>query len=83
MTDPGGDPTFTGRGATAVAQAGEIYTVTFNKDVSACSFTATASGADGAAARGRRRRRQHPGQRVVDTDAGAQPDTSFHLQVIC
>jgi hypothetical protein len=83
VTDPGaGDSTLTvtGRGATAASEAGNTYTVTFNKDVSKCSSTATAVGtapqalsvAPGAAA-----------TQVNVTKVGADPDTSFSLQVIC
>jgi hypothetical protein len=89
VTDPGaGDPTFAGRGVTAVAQSGETYTVTFNKDVSKCSYTATATGATaqplgvGAAANNTQV------NVTTNTDAAGvpdtpQPDTSFQLQVIC
>jgi hypothetical protein len=42
-----------GKGATAAAKAaGNNYTVTFNKDVSKCSFTANVTGADPSASRG-------------------------------
>jgi len=83
VTDPGGDPTVEGRGATAVSQAGEIYTVTFNKDVSACSFTATASGATAQALAVGAGGQNTQVNVSVDTGAGPQPDTSFQLQVIC
>jgi hypothetical protein len=83
VTDPGaGDSTLTvaGRGATAATEAGNTYTVTFNKDVSKCASTATAVGtapqllsvAPGGAA-----------TQVNVTKVGADPDTSFNLQVIC
>jgi len=84
VTDPGGgDLTVTGRGATAATQSGENYTVTFNKDVSACSFTATASGATAQplAVGGAGNNTQV--NVSIDTGAGTQPDTSFQLQVIC
>jgi hypothetical protein len=74
-----------GRGATAATlQAGTTtYIVTFARDVSACSYTATASGGDNA---------NKPGASVatggtptnVRVDfAAAAGQTPFHLQVIC
>jgi hypothetical protein len=81
VTDPGaGDVTFTGRGVTAATQtSANVYTVTFNKDVSKCSFTANPVGSTpealAVAAGGTNT------QVVVTKAAGA--DTSFHLQVIC
>jgi len=83
------DGTFVGgRGATASALADaatNTYTVTFNKDVSKCSFTANAlgtssdSGGFGVAVG------QQPTQVVVDepNDAGGGAGRDFHLQVIC
>jgi hypothetical protein len=65
------------RGATAVSQTGNDYTVTFNKDVSKCSYTATPVGPTPAALAV-----QAGGQNtqvVVNTPA----PTSFHQQVIC
>jgi hypothetical protein len=81
VTDPGaGDVTFAGRGVTAATQtSGDVYTVTFNKDVSNCSFTANPVGTAPVAlavAAGA------TNTQVVVTKAAA-PDTSFHLQVIC
>jgi hypothetical protein len=81
VTDPGAAaPTVGGRGATAVAQNGNTYTVTFNRDVSKCSFTATALGTN-------------PVPLAVQPVAGntaqlnvtkADPaDVSFHVQAIC
>jgi hypothetical protein len=81
VTDPGAaDVTFTGRGVTAATQtSANVYTVTFNKDVSKCSFTANPVGSTpealAVAAGGTNT------QVVVTKAAGA--DTSFHLQVIC
>jgi len=83
------DGTFVaGRGATASAKsnvAENTYTVTFNKDVSKCSFTATAVGASSdvggfGAAIG-----QQPTQVVVDEPdaAGGGAGRDFHLQLIC
>ena len=72
------------RGATASTKAGNATTVTFNRDVSKCSYTATANGAtpqalavasagtSGAAL-----------NQVVVTEDAAAPAVAFHLQVIC
>ena len=72
------------RGATGSSRAGDATTVTFSRDVSKCSYTATANGATpqalavasagatGAAAN----------QVVVNEDPMA-PAVAFHLQVIC
>jgi len=83
------DGTFVaGRGATASTKsnvAENTYTVTFNKDVSKCSFTAGATGGSSdvggfGAAIG-----QQPTQVVVDepNNAGGGAGRDFHLQVIC
>jgi len=87
------DGTFVGgRGATASALADaatNTYTVTFNKDVSKCSFTANALGASSANGFG-----VEPVAGAVtqvrvdqqDDDAGPPPvdrGRDFHLQVIC
>ena len=83
------DGTFvSGRAATASTKsnvAENTYTVTFNKDVSKCSFTAGAVGASSdvggfGAAIG-----QQPTQVVVDepNNAGGGAGRDFHLQVIC
>jgi hypothetical protein len=83
VTDPGaGDSTrtFTGRGVTAATESGDTYTVTFNKDVSKCSSTVTATGttpqllsvAAGASA-----------TQINVSKVPADPDTSFNLNVIC
>jgi hypothetical protein len=68
------------RGATASSRAGDATTVTFNRDVSKCSYTASANGAApqalavaaGAAA-----------NQVLVTEDPAAPAVAFHLQVIC
>ena len=72
------------RGATASVRAGDATTVTFGRDVSKCSYTATANGttpqalavqsggATGAAA-----------TQVVVTEDAAAPAVAIHLQVIC
>jgi hypothetical protein len=74
-----------GRGATAASLQGgpTTYVVTFNRDVSACSYTASPVGGDNA---------NKPGASVaiggtptnVRVDfAAAAGETPFHLQVIC
>ncbi len=87
VTDPGaGSVTVTGRGATTVAQAGETYTVTFNRDVSACSYTATAVGTVAqslAVAAGTTNTQVNVTTNTDATPPEPEPDTSFHLQVIC
>ena len=72
------------RGATASTRAANATTVTFNRDVSKCSFTATANGtapdvlaAQVAAATG------SGATQVVVTEADGATATAFHLQVIC
>ena len=85
VTDAGGSaPTLAGgRGATAVSQADETYTVTFNKDVSKCSSTATATGGTAqplAVAAGGQNTQVNV---TTNTGTGTQDDTSFQLQVIC
>jgi len=83
------DGTFVaGRGATASTKsnvAENTYTVTFNKDVSKCSFTANAVGGSSNVGGFGVSAGQQPTQVVVD-----EPDTAaggdgrdFHLQVIC
>jgi hypothetical protein len=73
-----------GKGATASARAGDATTVTFGRDVSKCSFTATPSGAtpqalaaQSAGATGT------PATQVVVTEDPTAPAVAFHLQVIC
>jgi hypothetical protein len=90
LTDPGaGAVTVAGRGVTAATQAGDIDTLTFNRDVSKCSYTATAVGAVAQPLAVAPVANQPTQVNVSkDTDAGTptpvdQPDTSFHLQVIC
>ena len=68
------------RGATASSRAGDATTVTFNRDVSKCSYTATANGATPqalAVAAG------PTATQVVVTEDPAAPAVAFHLQVIC
>jgi hypothetical protein len=80
------------RGATAAAVANgaqNTYAVTFNRDVSACSGTATAVGtANAAQAFAVSPNTANKNQFIVDQsdDAAGPPPveaTSFHLQVIC
>ena len=76
-------PTVSGRGATAVTKTGNAFTVTFNKDVSKCSFTASPT-ATGTAAPAVSSTAGHGDQVTVDFGSGAGATTSsFHLQVIC
>ena len=83
------DGTFVaGRGATASAltnPAENTYTVTFNKDVSKCSFTAGAVGASSDVGGFGATIGQQPTQVVVDepNNAGGGAGRDFHLQVIC
>ena len=85
------DGTFVaGRGATASAKntpaTDNSYTVTFNKDVSKCSFTAGAVGGSSDVGGFGATVGQQPTQVVVDEPNGAGPGNAgrdFHLQVIC
>ena len=83
------DGTFVaGRGATASAKSNapaNTYTVTFNKDVSKCSFTANAVGGSSDVGGFGVSVGQQPTQVVVDEpdDAGGGAGRDFHLQVIC
>jgi hypothetical protein len=72
------------KGATAATRAGDATTVTFGRDVSKCSYTATAVGtaaeplavaSAGAAA--------PAANQVIVTEPAAAPAVGFHLQVIC
>ena len=73
-----------GKGATASARAGDATTVTFGRDVSKCSLTATPNGttpqalaAQSAGATGTQ------ATQVIVTDEPAGTPVAFHLQVIC
>jgi hypothetical protein len=83
------DGTFVaGRGATASTKsnvAENTYTVTFNKDVSKCSFTSTAVGASSDVGGFGAIAGQQPTQVVVDEPdtAGGGAGRDFHLQLIC
>jgi hypothetical protein len=70
-----------GKGATASTKAGNATTVTFGRDVSKCSYTATPTGATPQALAVQAATGQ-PAQVVVTEDA-APPAVAFHLQVIC
>jgi hypothetical protein len=81
----GGGALQAGRGATAsTLQVGTTtYTVTFARDVSACSYGATAVGGDNANKPGASvATGSNPTNVRVDFAAGAG-QTPFHLQVIC
>ena len=72
------------RGATASSRAGDATTVTFNRDVSKCSFTATANGATPQALAAASAGATAPAaNQVVVTEDPAAPAVAFHLQVIC
>ena len=83
------DGTFVaGRGATASTKsnpAENTFTVTFNRDVSKCAFTANAVGAATSAGGLGVALGQQPTQVVVDEPdgAGGGSGRDFHLQVIC
>jgi hypothetical protein len=67
------------RGATSATRAGDTTTVTFGRDVNACSFTATAVGTPEALA-------VEPGpanNQARVTEDPAAPAVGFHLQVVC
>jgi hypothetical protein len=72
------------RGATASNRAGEATTVTFNRDVSKCSYTATANGATPQALSAASAGATAPAaNQVVVTEDPAPPAVAFHLHVIC
>lgn len=70
-----------GKGATASTKAGNTTTVTFGRDVSKCSYTATPNGATPQALAAQAATGQ-PAQVVVTEDA-PPPAVAFHLQVVC
>jgi hypothetical protein len=70
-----------GKGATASNRNANVTTVTFNRDVSKCSFTATANGTTPQPLAVQAVAGQ-PTQLLV-TEAAAAPAVAFHLQVIC
>jgi hypothetical protein len=71
------------RGATASSRAGDATTVTFNRDVSKCSYTATVNGAvpESLAVQSAGATGTAANQVVVTEEAGSP--VAFHLQVIC
>jgi hypothetical protein len=72
------------RGATASVRAGDATTVTFNRDVSKCSYTATANGATPEALAVASAGATGPAaNQVVVTEVAGAPAVAFHLQVIC
>ena len=75
-----GSTTAAGRGLAAapnVSSSGTAYTVTFNRDVSKCSYTASPLGATPQALA------VQPGAQNTQVTVNTTPATSFHLQVIC
>jgi hypothetical protein len=81
----GAAPTFTGRGVTGVTPdaAARTMVVTFNKDVSKCSFTASPVGDAAAVAPGVASTTGNVNAVTVSFNTGAGALGSFHLQVIC
>jgi hypothetical protein len=77
VSEAGDTDTVTGRGATAVSQDGNTYTVTFNREVNACSFTASPVGPTPEALAVR------AGTQNTQVIVDATAPTSFHLQVVC
>jgi hypothetical protein len=77
-----GGSLLSGKGATASTRNGNETTVTFNRDVSKCSFTATANGSTPQALAARA---GGTNTQVVVTEPSETPEvpTAFHLQVIC
>jgi hypothetical protein len=78
----------TGRGEPKVAKSGTAFVVTFNKDVSKCSYTVSPVGAAATVAPGVSVTPNQPNSVTVNFDTGATPPpapttSSFHLQVIC
>jgi hypothetical protein len=72
------------KGATAAARAGDETTVTFSRDVSKCSFTASANGAAPEALAVRSAGTTAPAaNQVIVTDAAGGTNPAIHLQVIC
>jgi hypothetical protein len=72
-----------GKGATASGRAGNTTTVTFNRDVSKCSFTATANGAAPQALAAQAVAGQTNQVQVTEPSETPEDPTAFHLQVIC
>jgi len=72
-----------GKGATASVRAGNATTVTFGRDVSKCSFTATANGSAPQALAAQAVGGQVDQVRVTEPSETPEVPTAFHLQVIC
>lgn len=72
-----------GKGATASAKAGNVTTVTFNRDVSACSFTASANGTEPQPLAAQAVAGQPTQVRVTERSETPEVPVAFHLQVIC
>ena len=73
-----------GKGATASTKAGDATTVTFGRDVSKCSYTATANGTTPQALAAQSAgATSTAATQVVVTEDTAAPAVAFHLQVIC
>jgi hypothetical protein len=80
----GGGPEATGSSRTDAGT--ETYTVTFNKDVSKCSYTANVTGSSADFSLGVQGGPASNQVRVDQRDAsapGGNPGRAFHLQVIC
>jgi hypothetical protein len=72
------------RGATASTRTGDETTVTFNRDVSKCSFTASANGATPEALAVRLAGTTGTAlNQVIVADAAGGTNPALHLQVIC
>ena len=71
------------KGATAASRAGDATTVTFGRDVSKCSYTATVNGTvpESLAAQSAGATGTAVNQVVVTEEAGSP--VAFHLQVVC
>jgi hypothetical protein len=74
-----------GKGATASGKANNETTVTFARDVSKCSFTATANGGTPQALSAQAVAGQVNQVQVIEESEAPDPEdpTAFHLQVIC
>jgi hypothetical protein len=72
------------RGATAAVRAGDETTVTFNRDVSKCSYTASVNGAAPEALAVRSAGTTGAAlNQVIVADAPAGTNPAIHVQVIC
>jgi hypothetical protein len=80
-----GAATVTGRGATTVTSdaAAKTATVTFNKDVSKCAFTASPTGTAAPVAPGVAPANGNANAVTVNFNTGTGALTSFYLQVMC